>query len=129
MGMENRPLSDPAVIRPSSPVLAYVSGNIGPTSIGIGHLDVKKVGRGRFAETALDEYVEVDDPEFGRVSLGEIRKRTGGIGDDFDDHVARGSHGIDYGLYSGTKIYVKNGAKVIGNRPSIHGDVTTIQIT
>ena len=127
-GYGKEALKSSATMRDTSPVLAYISGNIGPTSIGIGHLDVKQVGRGRFAETALDEYVEVDDPEFGRVSLGEIRKRTGGIGDDFDDHVARGSHGIDYGLYSGTKVYVKNGAKVIGSRPSVHGDVVTIEL-
>ena len=120
-------LQEPSVVRASSPVLAYISGNIGPTSTGP-HLDVKQVGGGRFEETALDEFVEVDDPEFGRVSLGEIRKRTGGLGDNFDQHVARGSHGIDYGLHSGTKVYVKNGAKVVGTRPSEHGDVTTIQL-
>ena len=109
------------------PKLAYISGNIGPTSTGP-HLDVKEVGGGNFAETALDEYVEVDDPEFGRVSLGEIRKRTGGIGDNQAQHRARGSHGVDYGLHSGTKVYVKNGAKVVGSRPSAHGDVVTIQL-
>lgn len=117
-------LRDPAVLRPS---LAYISGNIGPTSTGP-HLDVKEVGGGRFEEDALDDYVEVDDPEFGRTSLGDIRKRTGGVGDSFDEHVARGSHGIDYGLHAGTKVYVKNGAKVIGSSPSAHGDVVTIQL-
>ena len=120
-------LQEPSLVRASSPVLAYISGNVGPTSTGP-HLDVKQVGGGRFEETALDEFVEVDDPEFGRVSLGEIRKRTGGLGDNFDQHVARGSHGIDYGLHSGTKVYVKNGAKVVNTRPSAHGDVTTIQL-
>ena len=105
----------------------YTSGNIGPTSTGA-HLDVKQVGGGRFEETALDDYVVVDDPEFGQISLGEIRKRTGGIGDNFDEHVARGSHGIDYGLYSGTKISLKGGAKVVRTAPSIHGDVLTIQV-
>ena len=125
----NQSSSTPYYDRPENmlPQLAYITGNIGPTSTGP-HLDVKQVGGGRFLETALDEFVEVDDPQFGRVSLGEIRKRTGGIGDDFDDHVARGSHGIDYGLYSGTKVYVKNGAKVIGSRPSAHGDVVTIEL-
>ena len=126
-GYGQQSLSDPALIRPSSPVLAYVSGNIGPTSTGP-HLDVKEVGGGNFPEDALDDFVEVDDPEFGRVSLGEIRKRTGGIGDNQAQHRARGSHGVDYGLHSGTKVYVKNGAKVIGTRPSAHGDVVTIQL-
>ena len=126
-GYGKQSLAEPSVIRPSSPVLAYVSGNIGPTSTGP-HLDVKEVGGGNFAEDALDDYVEVDDPDYGRVSLGEIRKRTGGIGDNQAQHRARGSHGVDYGLHSGTKVFVKNGAKVIGSRPSAHGDVVTIQL-
>jgi hypothetical protein len=105
----------------------YTSGNIGPTSTGP-HLDVKQVGGTRFEETALDDFVVVDDPEFGKVSLGEIRQKTGGIGDDFDDHAARGSHGIDYGLHSGTKLYLKGGAKVIRTVPSAHGDVLTIKL-
>ena len=123
-GYGKQALKDPALLRPS---LAYISGDIGHTSTGE-HLDVKEVGGGRFEEDALDDYVEVDDPEFGRTSLGDIRKRTGGIGDNFDEHVARGSHGIDYGLYKGTKVYVKNGAQVVGSRPSAHGDVVTIRL-
>ena len=105
----------------------YTSGNIGPTSTGP-HLDVKQVGGGRFEETALDDYVVVHDRDYGDVSLGQIRQKTGGIGDDFDDHVARGSHGIDYGLHSGTKISLKGGAKVIRTVASAHGDVLTIQV-
>ena len=118
-------LSNPMTMRPSMAV--YVTGNIGPTSTGP-HLDVKQVGGGRFAETALDNYVEVEDPEFGRISLGELRERTGGIGDSFDQHLARGSHGIDYGTHSGTEVYLKNGAKVVGSQPSEHGDVLTIEL-
>ena len=110
-----------------SNIAVYVTGNIGPTSTGP-HLDVKQVGGGRFEETALDNYVEVEDPEFGRISLGELRERTGGIGDSFDQHLARGSHGIDYGTHSGTEIFLKNGAKVVGSRPSEHGDVLTIEL-
>ena len=118
-------LSSPNTMRPSMAV--YVTGNIGPTSTGP-HLDVKQVGGGRFEETALDNYVEVEDPEFGRISLGELRQRTGGIGDSFDQHLARGSHGIDYGTHSGTEVFLKNGAKVVGSQPSAHGDVLTIQL-
>jgi len=118
-------LSSPMTMRPSMAV--YVTGNIGPTSTGP-HLDVKQVGGGRFEETALDNYVEVEDPEFGRISLGELRQRTGGIGDSFDQHLARGSHGIDYGTHSGTEVFLKNGAKVVGSQPSAHGDVLTIQL-
>jgi len=118
-------LSERGVMRPR--FLAYTSGNIGPTSTGQ-HLDVKQVGGGRFEETALDDYVEVDDPKFGTVSLGQIRKLTGNVGDSWDEHAARGSHGIDYGLYEGTKIYLKNGAEVVGTSPTEHGDLVTIQL-
>lgn len=120
-------LQDPDVMRSSSPVAVYITGNIGPTSTGP-HLDVKQVGGGRFEENALDDYVEVEDPEFGRISLGELRQRTGGVGDNWQDHANRGSHGIDYGTHSGTPVYLKNGAKMIGSTPSAHGDVVTIEL-
>ena len=105
----------------------YTVGNIGPTSTGP-HLDVKRVDGGRFEPTALDQYVVVNDPEFGAVSLGEIRERTGGIGDNWDQHVARGSHGIDYGIHEGTEISITNGAKVISNSPTEHGDYLIIEL-
>lgn len=105
----------------------YTVGNIGPTSTGP-HLDVKRVDGGRFEPNALDQYVVVNDPEFGAVSLGEIRERTGGIGDSWDQHVARGSHGIDYGIHEGTEISITNGAKVISNTPSEHGDYLVIEL-
>ena len=101
---------------------AYISGNIGPTSTGP-HLDVKKVGGGEFSPNALDEYVEVNDPEFGTVPLGQVP-----ITGDFASHTVRGSHGIDYGLYSNTEVYLKNGARIINTRPSVHGDVLTIEL-
>jgi len=102
--------------------LAYITGNIGPTSTGQ-HLDVKQTDRAEFAPNALDNFVEVDDPELGTVPLSKV-----GITGDFASHTRRGSHGIDYGTYSGTKLYVKNGAKVIGSTPSEHGDVVTIEL-
>jgi len=113
------PLRDPNNMRRN---FAYMSGNIGPTSTGP-HLDVKKVGGGEFSPNALDEYVEVDDPELGTVPLGQVP-----VTGDFASHTVRGSHGIDYGLYEGTGIYLKNGAKVVGTRPSVHGDVLTIEL-
>ena len=112
-------LQDSATMRPS---LAYISGNIGPTSTGP-HLDVKQSDRGEFSPTALDNFVEVEDPEYGRVPLSRV-----GVTGDFASHTRRGSHGIDYGTYSGTKVFVKNGAKVVGTRPSEHGDVVTIEL-
>ena len=105
----------------------YTSGNIGPTSTGP-HLDVKRVDGGRFDPNALDNYVVVDDAEFGQVSLGKIRKLTNNAGDSFDEHVARGSHGIDYGLNSGTEIYLTNGAKAVSSTPTEHGDYVIIEL-
>ncbi len=111
----------------SSMTRVYTSGNIGPTSTGP-HLDVKRVDGGRFEPNALDNYVVVDDAEFGRVSLGKIRKLTNNAGDSFDEHVARGSHGIDYGLNSGTEIYLTNGAKAVSSTPTEHGDYVIIEL-
>ena len=111
-----------STMRAGSPFLVYTAGNIGPTSTGP-HLDVKQVGGAQFAPTALDNYIEVDDPELGVVPLSQVP-----ITGDFASHTARGSHGIDYGLYTGTKIYAKNGARVISNTPTEHGDKLLIQL-
>jgi hypothetical protein len=113
------------------PTLAYISGNIGPTSTGA-HLDVKQqdnpnTGKNEFAQVfaadALDQFVVVDDQELGRVPLSRTP-----ITNTFAQHQARGSHGIDYGLYSGTKIYVQNGARVISKQRTQHGDKVVIQL-
>jgi soluble lytic murein transglycosylase-like protein len=100
----------------------YTTGNIGPTSTGP-HLDVKQVGRGEFSPTALDNFVEIDGKDYGRVPLSRV-----GVTGDFASHTVRGSHGIDYGTYSGSKVYLKNGAKVVSTTPSEHGDVLTIEL-
>ena len=110
----------PAHVRAGSPFLVYMSGNIGPTSTGP-HLDVKRVDGQEFAPNALDSFIEVEDPELGRVPLSKVP-----ITGDFAEHKARGSHGIDYGLYSGTQVFAKNGAKVVDTQQSEHGDVVTI---
>ena len=109
------------------PTLAYITGDIGPTSTGE-HLDVKQENRQRFAENALDNFVEVQDPEFGRISLGDLRRRLPGRGDNFDEHVARGSHGIDYPTAKGSKLFIKNGARVISKTPTAHGHKVVIQL-
>ena len=110
-----------------TPTLAYITGDIGPTSTGE-HLDVKQVGGGRFAENALDNFVEIADPEFGRISLGALKQRLPGIGDSFDQHVARGSHGIDYPTAKGSKLFIKNGARVVSRTATVHGDKVIIQL-
>ena len=113
----------PTHMRAGSPMqLIYTSGNIGPTSTGP-HLDVKRVDGQEFPVNALDTFIEVDDPELGRVPLSKVP-----ITGDFAEHKARGSHGIDYGLYSGTQVFAKNGAKVVNTQPSEHGDVVTIEL-
>jgi hypothetical protein len=86
------------------------------------------VDGGRFEADALDGYVVVRDPEFGDVTLGEIRERTGNVGDSWDQHAARGSHGIDYGLHSNTEIYLQNGARVVSTTPTAHGDYLVIEL-
>ena len=94
----------------------------GPTSTGQ-HLDVKRVDGSFFEYGDLDEFVEVEDPELGRVPLGKVPE-TG----DFDSHTSRGSHGRDYGTYEGSKIFLRNGAKVVSNAGSEHGDYLVIEL-
>jgi len=105
-----------------NPRVAYITGNIGPTSTGA-HLDVKREDGGNFSTNALDRYVEVDDKELGRVPLSRVP-----VTNTFDQHVARGSHGIDYGTYSGSKVYLRGGARVVGSKRTEHGDKLTIQL-
>lgn len=107
--------------------LAYRTGNEGPTSTGQ-HLDVKMVGGGRFDLSELEQFVEVDDKDHGTVSLAALRGLTNNVGDNFDQHRARGSHGWDVGTYTGTQVYLKNGARVVSSVPSEHGEYTVIQL-
>ena len=118
-GSSGNPWTNPALLNPR---LAYVTGNIGPTSTGP-HLDVKQTDGKDFSSTALDRYVEVDDPEYGRVPLSRV-----GVTADAANHRRRGSHGIDYGTHSGSRVYLKGGAKVVGSVKTAHGDKVTIQL-
>jgi hypothetical protein len=113
------PWRNPALLNPR---VAYITGNIGPTSTGE-HLDVKQVGGGNFSSGALDRFVEIDDPQYGRVPLSRV-----GVTGDQASHRRRGSHGIDYGTASGSKVYLKGGARVVGSTPTEHGDKLTIQL-
>jgi len=110
-----------------TPTLAYITSDIGPTSTGE-HLDVKQVGGARFTENALDNFVEINDPEFGRITLGALKQKLPGRGDSFDQHVARGSHGIDYPTAKGTKLFIKNGARIVSKTSTVHGDKVVIQL-
>ena len=104
----------------------YTTGNIGPTSTGP-HLDIKQKDGGRFELSVLDRYVEVDDRDHGTVSLSKLRQLTGYVGDSWDEHYARYSHGWDVGTYSGTKVYLINGARRASRSYwTKHGDETII---
>lgn len=108
--------------------LVYKTGNIGPTNTGIGHLDIKQVGRGRFELDELTPYIKVEDPEFGMTSLKDVRVKTNYAGDSWDEHFARDSHGIDVGTYPGTSIFLTGGARKIGSKPTEFGDLVTIEL-
>ena len=55
----------------SSVQAVYTTGNIGPTSTGQ-HLDVKRTDGSYFEYKDLDNFVDVQDPEFGRVKLSRV---------------------------------------------------------
>ena len=113
------------------PTLAYITDNIGPTSTGP-HLDVKQQDNPNtpvnefareFSSKALDNFVVVEDPQFGRVPLSRIP-----VTDTFAGHVARGSHGIDYGTAKGSKVFLQNGARIVSKTRTQHGDKLVIQL-
>ena len=109
-------------LSPSVAAAVYETGNIGPTSTGQ-HLDVKRTDGSYFEYGDLNNFVDVEDKDFGRVPLGKVPE-TG----DWNSHTRRGSHGRDYGTYSGSKLFLKNGAKVVSNTPTVHGDYMVIQL-
>ena len=119
---EQSPYNKPENISAGVYKAVYTTGNIGPTSTGQ-HLDVKRTDGSYFEYKDLDNFVDVQDPEFGRVKLSRVPE-TG----DFNSHTRRGSHGRDYGTYSGSKLYLKNGAKVVSNTPTVHGDYMVIRL-
>ena len=134
MGIDpNRPFQ-PQQLTPSpwgntstmSPTAAvYIAGDIGsgPNYTGR-HLDVKRVDGSFFEYGDLDGYVEVEDPDFGRVPLSRVPE-TG----DWNSHTSRGSHGRDYGTETGSAIYLTNGAKVVSNNAGgPNGDYLVIEL-
>ncbi|NBS70524.1 hypothetical protein EBT31_16665, partial [bacterium] len=64
----------------------------------------------------------------GRITLGALKQKLPGRGDNFDEHVARGSHGIDYPTAKGTKLFIKNGARIISKARTAHGDKVVVQL-
>ena len=127
-----KPSRDAAYMRPT---LAYITSDLG--SPGQPHLDVKQQDnpntpqnefRGRFAENELDQFVVVQDPEFGMIPVGDLRKRLPGRGDSFDQHMARGSHGIDYPTAYNSKVFVRNGARIVSKQQTRWGSMVIIQL-
>ena len=117
------------------PTLAYITSDLG--SPGQPHLDVKQQDnpntpqnefRGRFKENELDQFVVVQDPEFGMIPVGDLRKRLPGRGDSFDQHMARGSHGIDYPTAYNSKVFVRNGARIVSKQQTRWGSMVIIQL-
>jgi hypothetical protein len=117
------------------PTLAYYTGDLG--SPGQSHLDVKQwdnpntpanEDRSRFGPNDLDNYVTVQDPEFGNIPIGALRQKLPGRGDNYDQHVARGSHGIDYPTAMGSQIFIRNGARIISRARTQWGDKLVIQL-
>ena len=58
-------------ISPSVAAAVYETGNIGPTSTGQ-HLDVKRTDGSYFEYGDLNNFVDVEDKDFGRVPLGKV---------------------------------------------------------
>lgn len=107
----------PATMRPK---LVYRIDSIGPTSTGP-HLDVKDTQGGMFGRYDLDRYIEVE--------VGGSRKPLSTVmTDDQAAHRRRGSHGIDFAYPKNTPVFLKNGAEVISNTKTEHGDKLVIQL-
>jgi hypothetical protein len=66
----------------------------------------------RYSEDALDDYVSFTDPEFGEITLSELRRRIPIPGGNFGDPRPYGGHaGLDFGTKAGTELFLKNGAR------------------
>lgn len=102
------------------PKLVYRIDSIGPTSTGP-HLDVKDTQGAMFGRYDLDRYIEVD-VNGSRKPISTV------ITDDQAAHRRRGSHGIDFAYPKGTPVFLKNGAQIVSNTPTEHGDKLIIQI-
>ena len=109
-----------------NPRVVYRTAGEGNTSTGP-HLDVKREDGSRFEPSDLDAYVRVRDPEYGEITLSELQRRIPGVGDNFDEHVARGSHGIDFPTATGSEIVLTGGARRVGSIDTEHGDLVTIE--
>lgn len=70
-----------------------------------------------YKDPELMEYIFADDPELGMIPIGDS-PMTG----SWESHTNRGSNGYDYGLYDGTKIFIKPPARVVSSFRTSEGD-------
>lgn len=117
--MQAPPMRQPETMRTN---VVYRVGNIGPTSTGA-HLHVGARDGGFFHRSFLDKYIRVGkkkEPLSTGVTVG------GGV---FGASRSYGSHKAwDFAFDDGTPVYLSNGAQVVGNRKTQHGDELVIQL-
>lgn len=122
-----------------SKTLAYITDGIMPGGKFSEHLDIKQQDNPNtaaderlayFKDNALDNFVEFKDPEFGQITLSELRKRIPIAGGDFASMREGGRQhaGYDYGAKAGTKLYLKNGARVVSKQQTQWGAMVIIQL-
>ena len=122
-----------------SKTLAYITDGIMPGGKFSEHLDIKQQDNPNtaanerlayFKDNALDNFVEFTDPEFGKITLSELRRRIPIAGGDFTSMREGGRQhaGYDYGTKAGTKLYLKNGARVVSKSQTAWGSMVIIQL-
>ena len=101
----------------------YDVGSVGRRSTGP-HLHLQLRGGGNIDRHDFDKYIFADDPELGRVPIGQTPTT-----DDQQAHWDRGSDGWDFGLFEGQDILIGNGAKVIETiQTSTEGTMLVIEL-
>ena len=117
--MQAPPMRQPEMMRTN---VVYRVGNIGPTSTGA-HLHVGANDGGFFHRSFLDKYIRVGKSK-GPLSQG-VTVDGGRFGADRN----YGSHKAwDFAFEDGTPVYLSNGAQVVSNRTTQHGDELVIQL-
>jgi len=118
----------------------YITDGIMPGGEYSEHTDIKQQDNPNtpanerlayFKDNALDNFVEFNDPEFGNITLSELRRRipiAGGGFYDMRDGGTRQHAGYDYGTKKGTKLYLKNGARVVSKSQTQWGSMVIIQL-
>ena len=140
--------TNPNFMSPSLREVVYRTGDIMAGGAPSQHLDVKQVDdpntaadetNAFFEEDALDNYIVIEDKDYGDVGPAQLRKmddaaRRGGAripGTDFNsmrDGGTRVHSGWDYPTANNSNVYLKNGAKVVGGFATAWGYKRIIQL-